>query len=68
MPYLAVIKRFKTLLRFVEQNYCWRIESGWEGLGMALNEVFNNCMLLIYRFILNEVIAGELGIQFATTI
>jgi hypothetical protein len=38
MPYNAVIKLFKTLLRFVDEDYKG-IESRLEGPEMALNEI-----------------------------
>ena len=40
MLYIAVIKRLKTLLRFIDTEYYRGIEIATEGLGIALNEVF----------------------------
>ena len=36
---MAVIKRFKRLLRFVDGRYCWQIESGLNRPEMALNVI-----------------------------
>ena len=55
---MAVYKRFKALLRFVNGRYYRGIESGCNRLGMALNTIVPIWYVIDSQY--NEVV-GELG-------